>query len=59
MNWEATTVWESPERYEIRMIRPTLWIVYGPDGWVDAADSMGEARDKASKHITEHPNVAL
>ena len=55
MNWEAATYWFTVERYEMRIIRPDLWIIFGPDGWADMGKSMSEVRELAEAHLKEHP----
>lgn len=57
MTWEACSLWFTRERYEMRMIRPDLWIVFGPDGWVDTDTSMENVKRLAEDHLRTHPVV--
>ena len=52
-------MWYTPEGYEITCVKPDLFILYGPDGWVDYADSYNAAQLMCEalqeKWIKEHP----
>jgi hypothetical protein len=55
MIWEAATIWYTPEKYEIRMIRTDLWILFCPDGHVDTDTSMASVKMLCEEHLKEHP----
>ena len=55
MIWEASTYWFSLERYEIRIVRPDMWIILGPDGWAEMGNSMSEVKELAEQHLKQHP----
>jgi hypothetical protein len=59
MVWECQTYWVSHERYELRMIRPDLWVVYGPDGWVDTDISKHNVENLAEAHLKDHPVIPI
>ena len=44
MNWYSKAIWYTNEGYEIMCVNPSVFILYGPDGWVDCADSLGAAQ---------------
>jgi hypothetical protein len=39
------------------MIRPDMFIVFGPDGWADISISMTNAKELADAHFKEHPII--
>lgn len=55
MQWETTTLWFTREKYEIRMVRPDLWILFAPDGYVDADTSLAAAKHLAETHFKDNP----
>ena len=59
MHWEAATIWFSREKYEIRMIRPDLWILFAPDGMVDTDTSINAVKELAEVHLKEHPTLPI
>ncbi len=59
MQWEAATIWFSREKYEIRMIRPDLWILYSPDGYVDTDTSLSAVKELADVHRKKYPIVPI
>lgn len=44
MNWYTKAIWYTPEGYQIDGISDKIFILYGPDGWVDCADSLSAAK---------------
>lgn len=59
MQWEASTIWFSREKYEIRMIRPDLWILYSPDGMVDTDTKLDLVKELAEAHLKKNPIVPI
>ncbi len=59
MNWESEKLWFTRERYEMRQVRPNLWIVFGPDGWVDTDISMQAVAALAEVHLKAHPVIPI
>jgi hypothetical protein len=54
MEWECASFWFTKEKYEIRLIRPDLWICFGPDGWAEVETSISGAKEAADQHLREH-----
>ena len=44
MNWSSKAIWYTEEGYEIQFASERLWISYGPDGWVNIAVSLQDAK---------------
>lgn len=55
MTWECSSLWFTRERYEIRMVRQDLWILFAPDGYVDTDTSMDNVKAIAEEHLRAHP----
>ena len=55
MTWESSAFWFTKERYEIRMVRPDLWIMFSPDGHVDTDISKQAVERLAEDHLRAHP----
>ena len=56
MNWSSKAIWYTDEGYEIRFASGRNWISYGPDGWVQLAISLHDAKqmcDSREKVRTE------
>lgn len=57
MTWESSAFWFTKERYEVRMVRPDLWILFAPDGYVDTDISMDAVKHLAEDHLRAHPII--
>jgi hypothetical protein len=44
MNWSSKAIWYTDEGYEIHFASERNWISYGPDGWVQLAISLHDAK---------------
>ncbi len=44
MNWYTKAIWYTPEGYQIDCVNPSIWIIYGPDGWVDCSTDLAAAK---------------
>lgn len=60
MNWSASSIWISQEKYEIRMVAANIWIIFGPDGdWADTDTSLDNVKYLGEVHLKEHPIVPI
>jgi hypothetical protein len=57
MEWQECRFWFTHEKYEIRMVRPDQWIVFGPDGWAAIDNSMDKVKELAQEHLRVHPQL--